>query len=142
MTIRSEVVDALNGVRAAADDGSGMNVSDLAYGATPEEQAAAAAARLMTKAHAARAIRTRLASFLTDSGLTSEEAVRINDKVTLNLEDVAHASLAKIAGDVPGSAGPEELRSRYGDGWAEALAGEALLPVHQVRTIYGEIAPR
>jgi len=142
MTIRSEVVDALNGVRAAADDGSGMNVSDLAYGATPEERAAAAAARLMTRAQATGTIMAKLTSVLTDSGLTPQDAASITDKMTLSLEGLPHAMLAKIADDPPGSAGPEELRSWYGDGWAEALAGEAVLPVHQVRAIYGAIAPR
>jgi hypothetical protein len=142
MAIRPEVVNALNSGRYASVDGSGVNLIDRADGATPQEYAAAAAARLMTRAHAARAIRAALASFLTDSGLTPQDAAGITDKVTFNLEDAPHAKLAKIAGDVPGDAGLKEMRGSYGDGWAEALADEALLPVHQVRAIYGEIAPR
>jgi hypothetical protein len=142
MSIRPEVVDALNGVRYVAPDGSGMNVIDLADGATPEERAAAAVTRLVAQTQAAGVIKARLTEVLTGFGLTGDEAASITDRVTVNTAGSPHSVAAKIAGDAPGIAGLEEMRSSYGDGWAEALAGEALLPVHEVRAIYGEIAPR
>jgi hypothetical protein len=141
MTIRPDVVDALNGWRTAAGDESGMNMIDLAHGATPEERAAAAMTRLVAQMQAAGAIKAKLTDVLTGSGLTGDEAADITNQVTLNLTAMPHSLAVKIAGDVPGIAGLEGIRASYGDAWAEAVAGEARLPVHEVRAIYGEVAP-
>lgn len=141
MTIRPEVVDALNGVRAAADDESGMNVINLAYGATAEERAAAAATRLVAQIQAVGVIKAKLTDILVGCGLTSDEATSITDRVAFNPAAMPHSLAVKIAGDAPGIAGLEEIRACYGGGWAEALAVEARLPVHEVRRIYGAVSP-
>ena len=139
-TIRPEIVDALNTGRYVAVEGSGV-ITDLADDATPEERAAAAATRLAAQMQAAGVIKAKLADVLTGSGLTADEAAEITGQVAVNTAAMPYPLAAKIAGDAPGIAGLKEMRGSYGDAWAEALAGEARLPVQEVRRIYGEVAP-
>jgi hypothetical protein len=138
MTIRPEVISVLNG---SINDLATVDAWDLVRTATLEEKAAAAAARLVARTQAVGVIKAKLTDILTGSGLTGDEATSITDRVAVNPAAMPHSLAVKIADGAPGIAGLEEIRASYGNGWAEAVAGEARLPVHEVRAIYGEVAP-
>ena len=117
-------------------DGSGYTVDevDLAFSATPEELVEAAETRLVTRAHAAQAIRAYLLGHLRDAGMTDAHTARLADGLTLHLEKVPHPALLKITSP---PSGPEAITTQQPPARDRItqLAREAGLPYNAVYDI-------